>query len=173
MTSLDTSGTYLNPGIIGCLPSRRAGHNGEGLERNNRRAARDAIDASPAVAHPDDAREDILRHVSAGLELAALVGNHNGGLVRDVPLVRIQGMYPELRPRVGSGQCWERLAFIKEGMESREGASLTETQGIRCSGGRGIGRQRREPGLASALQEGPWGGARTPLHVVAAIAVLE
>src|SRR4051812_19086468 len=59
-------------------------------------------------------------------------------------------MNPELRPRVGKGQRRKRLAFVEERMKGREGAPLTETQGICCTGWCCIGWQGRESGLQRA-----------------------
>src|SRR5260221_9670190 len=153
-TPLRFFGAHLNPGVIRCLSSGSTRDNGAGGGRNNRCSAGDPIDASPAVAHPDNAWDDIIRHVSSGLELAALVGNDNWGIARDVSFLRIPGMNPELRPRVGFSKRWERLAFIKERMKGREGTSLTETQRILCLSWSGIGWQGREPGLAGTLPPG-------------------
>src|SRR5258707_4660379 len=150
-TPLCFFGAHVHPGVIRCLSSGSTRDNGAGCGRNNRCSAGDPIDASPAVAHPDNAWDDIIRHVSSGLELAALVGNDNWGIARDVSFLRIPGMNPELRPRVGFGKRWERLAFIKERMKGREGTSLTETQRILCLSWSGIGWQGREPGLAGTL----------------------
>src|SRR5215472_16442739 len=112
------SGRHLNPGIIRGLSPRNAGYDAKTCQGNNGRANGNPVDAAPAVAHPDHARQDLVSHMGAGLELAALVGYHNGSAGDDTPPFGILRMHPELRPvAVSRGQRRQRPTLVKKGMK--------------------------------------------------------